>query len=210
MYGTHVSITSSTDLNHSVLADQASKIRRSLMGRSIVLVGIMGVGKSTIGKRLSYYLDIPFVDADKEIERAAGMSIEDIFLQFGEESFRTGERKVMDRLLGEGQTILATGGGAFMDESIRDMIKSHGISLWLRADLEVLMSRVHHRTDRPLLNTADPATKMAELLEERTPIYGLADLTVESRMVNRDIIAGEVIDLLATSLPQIVLERGWK
>ena len=110
---------STQDINRAVIADRSSTIRRALGGRSIVLVGIMGVGKSTIGKRLSQYLDIPFVDADKEIEKAAGMDIQDIFDQFGEEAFRSGEKKVIKRLMAEGQKILATGGGAFMNEDIR-------------------------------------------------------------------------------------------
>ena len=175
-----------------------------------MLVGIMGVGKSTIGKRLSAYLDIPFVDADKEIESAAGMSINDIFEQFGEDAFRSGERKVIDRLLNEGQKILATGGGAFIDDTIRDKIKENGVSVWLKADLDILMKRVEKRNDRPLLKTEDPEATMAELLEVRNPIYAMADINVESRTVNRDIIAGEVVDMLAESMPNIASERGWK
>ena len=157
------------DINRAVIADRSSTIRRALSGRSIVLVGIMGVGKSTIGKRLSQYLDIPFVDADKEIEKAAGMDIQDIFDQFGEEAFRSGEKKVIKRLMTEGQKILATGGGAFMNEEIRADIAESGVSVWLNADLEILMKRVQRRANRPLLKTEDPEATMVALLEEQVP-----------------------------------------
>ena len=198
------------DINRAVIADRSSTIRRALSGRSIVLVGIMGVGKSTIGKRLSQYLDIPFVDADKEIEKAAGMDIQDIFDQFGEEAFRSGEKKVIKRLMTEGQKILATGGGAFMNEEIRADIAESGVSVWLNADLEILMKRIQRRANRPLLKTEDPEATMVALLEERNPVYALSDIHIESRTVSRDVIAGEVVDLLAEKLPEIAEERGWR
>ena len=198
------------DINRAVIADRSSTIRRALGGRSIVLVGIMGVGKSTIGKRLSQYLDIPFVDADKEIEKAAGMDIQDIFDQFGEEAFRSGEKKVIKRLMNEGQKILATGGGAFMNEDIRADIAESGVSVWLNADLDILMKRVQRRANRPLLKTEDPEATMKALLDERNPIYALSDIHIESRTVSRDVIAGEVVDLLAENLPSIAEERGWR
>lgn len=205
-----MSTATTQDVNRAVIADRSSTIRRALGGRSIVLVGIMGVGKSTIGKRLSQYLDIEFVDADKEIEKAAGMSVQDIFDQFGEEAFRTGEQKVIKRLMGEGQKILATGGGAFMNENIRKDIEEGGVSVWLNADIDILMKRVQRRADRPLLKTEDPEATMRALLEERNPIYALADVKIESRTVSRDVIAGEVVDLLADQLPDIAEKRGWK
>ena len=197
-------------MDRAVIADRASTIRRALDGRSIVLVGIMGVGKSTIGKRLSQYLDIPFVDADKEIEAAAGMSVEDIFEQFGEKAFRDGERKVIKRLMGESQTILATGGGAFMNEEIRADIEEGGVSVWLNADIDILMKRVQRRSGRPLLKNDDPEAVMRALLEERNPVYAQSDIHIESRTVSRDVIAGEVVDLLAQKLPDIAEKRGWK
>lgn len=200
----------SQEINRAVIADRSSTIRRALNGRSIVLVGIMGVGKSTIGKRLSQYLDIPFVDADKEIEKAAGMSIEDIFEQFGEQAFRSGEKKVIKRLMSEGQKILATGGGAFMNEEIREDIKEGGVSVWLDADLDILMKRVQRRSDRPLLKQDDPEAVMKALLEERNPVYALADVKIESRTVSRDVIAGELVDILAEELPAIAEERNWR
>ena len=198
------------DINRAVIADRSSTIRRALGGRSIVLVGIMGVGKSTIGKRLSQYLDIPFVDADKEIEKAAGMDIQDIFDQFGEEAVRSGEKKVIKRLMNEGQKILATGGGAFMNEDIRADIAESGVSVWLNADLDILMKRVQRRANRPLLKTEDPEATMRALLDERNPVYALSDIHIESRTVSRDVIAGEVVDLLAEKLPSIAEDRGWR
>ncbi|NKB53164.1 MAG: shikimate kinase [Rhizobiaceae bacterium] len=201
---------STQDINRAVIADRSSTIRRALGGRSIVLVGIMGVGKSTIGKRLSQYLDIPFVDADKEIEKAAGMDIQDIFDQFGEEAFRSGEKKVIKRLMNEGQKILATGGGAFMNEDIRADIAESGVSVWLNADLDILMKRVQRRANRPLLKTEDPEGTMQALLDERNPVYALSDIHIESRTVSRDVIAGEVVDLLAEKLPAIAEERDWR
>jgi len=205
-----VNTATTQDINRAVIADRSSTIRRALNGRSIVLVGIMGVGKSTIGKRMAQYLDIEFVDADKEIEKAAGMSIEDIFDQFGEEAFRSGEKKVIKRLMGEGQKILATGGGAFMNEDIRADIAEGGVSVWLDADLEILMKRVQRRSDRPLLKEEDPEAVMKKLLDERNPIYALADVKIESRTVSRDVIAGELVDLLAEELPGIAEKRDWK
>jgi len=205
-----VNTTTTQDVNRAVIADRSSTIRRALNGRSIVLVGIMGVGKSTIGKRLSQYLDIPFVDADKEIEKAAGMSVQDIFEQFGEDAFRSGEKKVIKRLMGEGQKILATGGGAFMNEEIRADIAAGGVSVWLNADLDILMKRVQRRADRPLLKTEDPEATMKALLDERNPIYGLSDVHIESRTVSRDVIAAEVVDLLADKLPEIAEKRDWR
>lgn len=201
---------STQEVNRAVIADRSSTIRRALGGRSIVLVGIMGVGKSTIGKKLSQYLDIPFVDADKEIEKAAGMSVEDIFDQFGEDAFRSGEKKVIKRLMGEGQKILATGGGAFMNEEIRTDIAEDGVSVWLNADLDILMKRVQRRANRPLLKTEDPEATMKALLDERNPIYALSDVHIESRTVSRDVIAGEVVDMLADKLPEIAEARGWR
>jgi len=205
-----VSTASTQEINRAVIADRSSTIRRALGGRSIVLVGIMGVGKSTIGKRLSQYLDIEFVDADKEIEKAAGMSIEDIFDQFGEEAFRSGETKVIKRLMGGGQQILATGGGAFMNEEVREEVVKAGVSVWLNADLDILMKRIQRRADRPLLKTEDPEATMKALLETRNPIYALSDIHIESRTVSRDVIVGEMVDLLAEKLPAIAEERGWR
>jgi shikimate kinase len=152
-----------------------------VLPRPVVLVGLMGAGKSAVGRRLAARLDIPFIDADAEIEKAAGCSISEIFERDGEEGFRAGERRVIARLLqNESVHILATGGGAFMDPETRALIMEKGISLWLRADLEVLFERVSRRSHRPLLKTADPKGTLAALMENRYPVYAEADLTVES------------------------------
>ncbi len=162
------------------------------------MVGMMGCGKSAIGKRLAQVLDLRFVDADDEIEKAAGMSINDIFAQLGEGHFRDGERRVIARLLAGGPQVLSTGGGAFMSEETRELVKELGISVWLRAELPILMRRVVRRDNRPLLKTPNPEAKMRELLALRNPIYALADITVESRDVSHDVIVNEILAKLDT------------
>ena len=147
---------------------------------SVVLVGLMGAGKSAIGRRLASRLGIPFVDADEEIERAAGCSISDIFEIHGEAAFRDGERRVIARLLTRPPHVLATGGGAFMDPETRAAIRGCGISVWLRADLDLLVSRVSRRNNRPLLAGGDPREILQRLMNERHPIYAEADVVVES------------------------------
>ncbi len=147
---------------------------------SIVFVGSMGAGKSTIGRRLAARLGMPFVDADAEIERAAGCSIEDIFAIHGEPAFRDGERKVIARLLAGSPHVLATGGGAFMDPETRAAIRAAGISIWLRADLDLLMARVSRRNGRPLLAKGEPREVLRRLMDERHPTYAEADIVVDS------------------------------
>jgi shikimate kinase len=161
--------------------DAMSTFGRRLGRRSIVLVGLMGAGKSTVGRRLAQGLGLPFRDADHEIEAAAGMTIPEIFSIHGETHFRNGERRVIARLLQEGPLVLATGGGAFMNDETRLRISQAGISIWLKADLDVLMRRVRKRSTRPLLQNADPEGTMRRLMEVRYPIYATADLTVESQ-----------------------------
>ncbi|HXW42307.1 MAG TPA: shikimate kinase [Xanthobacteraceae bacterium] len=176
----------------------AAAVLAALGRRSIVLVGMMGVGKSSVGRRLAARLGIPFVDADAEIERAAGMSISDIFARHGEADFRSGEARVIARLLEGGPQVLATGGGAVMNPDTRALIKAKGVSIWLSADFEVLLRRISKRkNERPLLQTADPAATLRALLAEREPIYAQADITVQSREVAHDSI---VADLLAALL----------
>jgi len=174
----------------------------SLLGsRSIVLVGMMGVGKSSIGRRLAARLGVPFVDADAEIEKAAGMSIADIFARHGEADFRSGEARVIARLLDGGPQVLATGGGAVMNADTRAAIKAKGVSIWLSAEFDVLMRRINKRkNDRPLLQTADPAATLRELLVAREPAYAQADLTVQSREVPHDAIVSEIMTTLAAFL----------
>jgi len=161
--------------------------------RSVVLVGMMGAGKSSIGRRLAGRLSIPFVDADAEIEKAAGMTINDIFSAHGEPYFRAGEARVILRLLESGPQVLATGGGAFMNEDTRAAINAKGISVWLRATFEVLSRRTKRRGDRPLLKGDDPQATLKRLIDERYPVYAKADLTVESRDVPHDAIVDEII-----------------
>jgi shikimate kinase len=177
---------------------RATAVREALGERSIVLIGLMGCGKSSVGRRLAYALGLPFVDADDEIERAAGKSINDIFADHGEAHFREGERKVIQRLLGGGPQVLATGGGAFMNAETRENIRRAGISVWLRAELPVLMRRVSKRDNRPLLKEKDPEAVMRRLIEVRHPVYAEADIAVESRDVAHEIIASEIIDALAS------------
>ena len=172
---------------------RADRIRGALHGRAIVLVGLMGAGKSSIGRRLADRLRLPFVDADTAIEEAAGMTIPEIFKIHGEAHFRDGERRVIGRLLQSGEKVLATGGGAFMNAETREAVAASGISVWLRADLDTLMRRVRKRSNRPLLQTADPEQVMRKLMDERYPVYATSDIAVESREVPHDQIVSEVL-----------------
>ena len=181
-------------------ANLDADVAAALGSRSIVLVGMMGAGKSTIGRRLAARLRLPFTDADTEIEAAAGMSIPDIFEIRGEAQFRDGEARVIARLLDHGPIVLATGGGAFMREETRDRIRAKAISIWLRADADVIMRRVRRRADRPLLQTADPEATVNRLLGEREPVYQNADLTILSRDVPHDRIVEECIEALRARL----------
>jgi shikimate kinase len=168
--------------------------------RSIVLIGMMGAGKSSIGRRLAARLGLAFVDADAEIEAAAGMKIEDIFTHYGEASFRSGETRVIARLLESGPQVLATGGGAFMHPDTRAVIGRNGLSIWLKADFDVLLRRVKRRNDRPLLKTADPAATLRKLMAERDPVYARADAIVCSREVPHETIVDEILAALADRL----------
>jgi shikimate kinase len=179
---------------------QEAQISAALGTRSVVLVGMMGAGKSTIGRRLSARLGMPFLDADTEIEAAAGMSIPDIFESHGEPHFRDGEARVIARLLDSGPAVIATGGGAFMREETRGRVGAKAVSIWLRADADIIMRRVKRRADRPLLQTADPAATVGRLIEEREPVYQHADLTIWSRDVPHDKIVDECIEALHARL----------
>ncbi len=169
-------------------------VNRALAGRSIVLVGMMGAGKSSIGRRLAARLGIPFVDADTEIESAAGMTISEIFQKHGEPYFRAGEARVIARLLDGVPSVLATGGGAVMDANTRDLIASKGISVWLNADVDVLVKRTKRRTDRPLVD------KIKDLLPLREPFYAQSRIVVHSRDEPHDTIVDEIVGALATHL----------
>lgn len=176
---------------------KVAETRRFVPRRTIVLVGLMGAGKSKVGRRLALRLGLPFSDSDPEIEAAAGETIEEIFANRGEQVFRDGERRVIARLLAQPVQVLATGGGAFMDPMTRSLIGRRGVSLWLRADLDTLVARVLRRNDRPLLKRGDPRVILAELMERRHPIYAEADLTVDSGAGSPEVTVNRVIAALA-------------
>ena len=175
---------------------QDAALTAALGTRCVVLVGMMGAGKSTIGRRIAARLRLPFLDADTEIEAAAGMSIADIFETHGEPHFRDGEARVIARLLDSGPAVVATGGGAFMREETRNRVRDKAISIWLKADAEIIMRRVRRRADRPLLQTADPAATVDRLLGEREPVYQKADITIWSRDVPHEKIVDECLEAL--------------
>jgi shikimate kinase len=179
------------DLKHLVAA---------LGKRSIVLVGIMGCGKSTVGKRLAQRLGLEFVDADSEIERAANMTVSEIFAEHGEPYFRSGEERVIARLLQEGPQVLATGGGAFMSDATRSEIETNGLSIWLKVDFETVMARVRRRSTRPLLRNPDPEGTMRKLMAEREPVYAQAQLTVTSKDVPHEAVVDQIVLTLADHL----------
>jgi shikimate kinase len=179
---------------------QEAEILTALGPRLIVLIGMMGAGKSTVGRRLAGRLNLPFVDADTEIETAAGMTIPEIFEAHGEPHFRDGEARVIARLLDNGPAVLATGGGSFMREETRRRIAEKAVSIWLKADPDTIMRRVKRRADRPLLQTNDPVATINRLLGEREPVYQHADLTIASRDVPHDKIVDECIDALHAKL----------
>jgi len=181
-------------------AEAIDVIRSRIGTRSIVLVGLMGCGKSSVGKRLAVKLSQPFVDADEEIEKAAGKTINDIFSDHGETHFRDGERKVIARLLANGPQVLATGGGAYMNAETRAKIHEGGIAVWLKAELPVLMRRVLKRDTRPLLRNGNPEATMKALIEARYPVYATSTITVESRDEPHDVIVGEIVQRLAHHL----------
>ena len=182
------------------LKDCVRTIHALLGARSIVLVGLMGAGKTTVGRRLAQRLDLPFVDADHEIERAAGKTIPEIFAEDGEEFFRNGEERVIARLLESGPQVLATGGGAWMREATRERVREKGVSVWLKADIDVLMERVSRRPGRPLLETENPRAVMERLIAERYPVYALADITVESADAPHHVMVTRIIRALAAWL----------
>ncbi|MGI9385852.1 MAG: shikimate kinase [Methyloligellaceae bacterium] len=182
------------------IREQTDTILRSLGDKSIVLVGLMGAGKTSIGRRLAQRLNLPFTDADKEIEVAAGQTISEIFAEHGEAYFRDGEKRVIARLLNNGPQVLATGGGAYMNQEIRENIEKSGISVWLRASLETLLERTARRDHRPLLKSGDPKTVMQRLIEERYPVYAKAHIAIQSRKVPHEVIVEEIAIALRQKL----------
>ncbi|ABD86107.1 shikimate kinase [Rhodopseudomonas palustris] len=191
---------SETVSSASPLTAAEAEIVAALGRRPIVLVGMMGAGKSTVGRRLATRLHLPFVDADTEIEAAAGMTIAEIFANHGEPYFRDGEARVIARLLDNGPHVLATGGGAFMRDDTRLRIAAQAVSLWLHAEADVILRRIKRRADRPLLKTADPAATIDRLIAERYPVYQSADLTIASRDVPHEKIVDECVEALHAHL----------
>jgi shikimate kinase len=178
------------------IANSARIIRGMLDGRSVVLVGLMGSGKSTIGRKLAQVIDLEFFDSDTEIENASRMSVKDLFAVYGEPEFRALEQRVMLRLMEDGPRIISTGGGAFINPEVREAVLKGGIAVWLDADIDVLMERVGRRETRPLLNNDDPEATMRNLMETRYPTYAEAQIRVVSRNERKDIMVGEVIEAL--------------
>lgn len=186
------------DQSTAPLSDSAIAAR--LAGRPLVIVGMMGSGKTTVGRRLAARLGLGFIDSDAEIETAAAMSIPDIFTARGEDEFRAGEARVIARLLREHSGVIATGGGAFMNPEIRDAIGRSAVSIWLKADFELLFARVSKRSNRPLLQTPDPRGTLKNLIEARYPTYALADITVTSSDVPHDMVVEDIIAAVAAHL----------
>lgn len=184
-----------------------AKVARLLGDRSIVMVGMMGAGKSAIGRRLANRLGLPFVDADTEIERAANASISEIFEQHGEAYFRDGERRVIRRLLDGVPKVLATGGGAFIHPETRQAIRESGVSIWLQADRDLILSRVKRKANRPLLKTDDPGSVIDQLLKDRSPAYAEADIHVQSRDVVHDVVIDDILIALSDYLTRNAVRR---
>ncbi|PRX08971.1 shikimate kinase [Martelella mediterranea] len=173
------------------------KALAGLAGRNLILVGLMGAGKSAIGKLVANALDLPYVDTDHEIEAAARMTIADLFVQYGEPEFRALETRVIERILTEGPAIVSTGGGAFVNPVNRALISQSGLSMWLKADLETLWDRVRRRQTRPLLKTENPKQTLKDLMDRRYPVYAEADMTVLSRNVRKETVTRDVLKALA-------------
>jgi len=200
-----------TDAKAPALATLAPRLVQALGPRALVLVGMPGSGKTTIGKRLATVLGLAFVDADHEIERAAQMTIPEIFTQFGEAEFREGEKRVMARLMEGGCRVIATGGGAFMAPETRAAIRARGVSVWLKTDLDVLLARVKRKNNRPLLQGTDPRAALERLLALREPVFAEADVTVESHDVAHENTVHEIVSaILALPMRQATVAEEEK
>jgi shikimate kinase len=184
-----------------------TKVSRLLAGRTLVMVGMMGAGTSSIGRRLANRLGMPFVDADSEIELAANTSIEEIFEQHGEAYFRDGERRVIRRLLDGDAKVMATGGGAFIQPDTRASIQQSAISIWLKADRDLLLARVKRRSNRPLLKTGNPEETIEQLIAERYPVYAEAAIHIQSRDVAHDVVIDDILTALADYLGREAVEE---
>jgi shikimate kinase len=179
---------------------RAEDLAERLAGKPLVLVGMMGAGKTTVGRRLASRLGRHFLDSDEEIEKAAQMTIPEIFEQRGEPEFRAGETRVVARVLKDRGVVLATGGGAFVNAETRALMKAEAVTVWLKAEVDILFERVSRRSNRPLLKTANPRATLEKLIEDRYPIYAEADVTVISRDVPQDVVAGDVVDAVLAYL----------
>ncbi|MHA7971457.1 shikimate kinase [Rhizobium sp. CAU 1783] len=185
-----------SDLIFPVAPTLGERARAALGRRNLVFVGLMGAGKSAIGRMTAAQLGLPFIDTDTEIERVSRMTISELFAAYGEEEFRALETRVIKRLLRSGPRVVSTGGGAFINEKTRKQIERGGISLWLKADLEVLWERVNKRDHRPLLKTENPKQTLENLMNQRYPVYELADMTVHSRDERKETIVNEVLEAI--------------
>jgi shikimate kinase len=181
---------------------RADDLVERLAGRPLVLVGMMGAGKTTVGRRLAARLNRQFLDSDEEIEKAAQMTIPEIFERRGEAEFRTGETRVIARVMKNQDVVLATGGGAFVNPETRALIKGEAISVWLKAEIDILFERVSRRSNRPLLKTANPRATLKKLIDDRYPVYAKADVTVISRDVPQEAVASDVVEAVLTYLKQ--------
>lgn len=187
---------------------RANQLLDLLAGRPLVLVGMMGAGKTTVGRRLAARLGRHFLDSDEEIEKAAQMDIPEIFSTRGEAEFRAGETRVIARVLKDKDVVLATGGGAFVHPETRALLKADAVSVWIKADFELLFARVSRRSNRPLLKTENPRATLKKLIEDRYPIYAEADVTVVSRDIPQDAVAAEVIDAVIAHLQSLEHAHG--
>ena len=174
-----------------------------LGSRSVVFVGLMGAGKTAIGRKVAGMFGLPFTDSDHEIESVSRMTIPDLFERYGEAEFRSLEQRVIVRVLESGPQVLSTGGGAFMNAQTREAIEAHGLSVWLKADVDTLLDRVSKKQNRPLLKNADPRAVLERLMLERNPVYALADVTVATRDERKEVIAGEVIEAIGRHLESL-------
>ncbi|MCO6386303.1 MAG: shikimate kinase [Aliihoeflea sp.] len=186
----------------TAMTELIEHVRARIGTRTLVLVGLMGAGKTSVGRKVAQALQLPFADSDHEIESVSRMTVPELFEAYGEVEFRALEQRVVTRLIADGPAVIATGGGAFMNADTRAAIRAHAISIWLKADLDTLMERVARRQNRPLLKTPDPRAMMRKLMEDRYPVYAEADLTVTSRDARHTVIAGEIIEAVNAKLNQ--------
>ncbi len=194
----------------TLAAENTADLLARLGQRSVVFVGLMGAGKTAIGRKVAAALGLPFTDSDHEIESVSRMTIPDLFDRYGEAEFRSLEQRVIARVLENGPQVLSTGGGAFMNEQTREAIAAGGLSVWLKADIDTLLDRVSKKQNRPLLRNADPRAVLERLMTERYPVYALADVTVATRDERKEVIAGEVIEALDRHLAgQAPAERSF-